>query len=385
MRTSSPTLTTAVTSASICRANARTPTRNLAPPMPPVRTTMRMVPSSRTGMTEAAAGYRERQASPDYAVPVSPIVRQGDSVTSQPQPAPGEVKSAGQYLRQLRDLAAYVLVGATAVFLFVALVDLIPDGENQFGFRSQASFGNFINLVTIAFPLAAVLLALLVQPRHPKAQLIVLAAAIEYAVMAFFGIVFGVLIGLINEAANNGARSAFIGLLIRVAWLAVFGVAAYAVFLIWRNLFYTPKPKPQPGVYGQPQYGAPGPYQGQPGYGQPGYGPPPGQPGPAPAPNFAPGVYGQGAPSWNQPAAPPPSPYGQPGGPQGNLYPNSPGTPPAETQVVPTSEPAATQVVPTSEPAATQAVPAAHTDDRTATLPQERPGFGPADPEKPRQ
>ena len=37
------------------------------------------------------------------------------------------------------------------------------------------------------------LLALLVKPRHPKAKLIVLAAAVEYAVVAVFGVLFGVL------------------------------------------------------------------------------------------------------------------------------------------------------------------------------------------------
>jgi hypothetical protein len=279
-------------------------------------------------------------------------------VTSQPQPVPGEVKSAGQYLRQLRDLAAYALVGAAAVFLFVALVNLIPDGENQFGYRTQASFFNFINLETVTFPIAAVLLALLVQPRHPRAQLIVLAALVEYAVMAFFGIFFGVLIGLINEAAHNGARSAFTGLLVRIAWLAVFGVAAYAVYLIWRNLFYTPKPKPQPGVYGQPQYGQPGAYPGQ-----PGYGPPPGQPGyPPPPPGGYPnqpppgGMYGQPQPppSWNQP----------------------PPTAPGPTQVVPPTPP--------HTPDATQVVPPSDAD-RTAMFGEDRPGYGPADPDRPRQ
>ena len=45
-----------------------------------------------------------------------------------------------------------------------------------FGYRAQGSFGSFINLVTIGFPLAAVLLALLVHPRHPKAEVIVVTA-----------------------------------------------------------------------------------------------------------------------------------------------------------------------------------------------------------------
>jgi hypothetical protein len=311
-------------------------------------------------MTEPAAGYRVPQAGSVYAVPISPIVRQGDSVTSQPQPVPGEVKSAGQYLRQLRDLAAYVLVGATAVFLLVAVIDLIPGSTEQFGYHTQAAFGHFINLETIVFPIAAVVLALVVQPRHPKAQLIVLAAVVEYAVMAVFGVFFGVLFGLINEAAHNGVRSAFEGLLVRVAWLAVFGVAAYAVYLIWRNLFYTPKPKPKPqpepqqGVYGQPMYGAPGTYPGQ-----PGYGPPQGQPGPAYPPpppgqqGFAPGTYGQPAPGWNQPPVTMPAPNAttQPvpptGPPPGPGYPAAPAEP---TQVVPTTQADLTETISEDRP-----------------------------------
>ena len=311
-------------------------------------------------------------------------------MTSQPQPVPGEVKSAGQYLRPLRDLAAYVLVGANAIFLFLAIVDLVGDG---FGYRTQGSFGSFVNLVTIGFPLAAVLLALLVQPRHPKAELIVVTAAVEYAVMALFGVFFGVLIGLINEADHNGARSALEGLINRVAWLAVFGVAAFAVYQIWRNMFFTPRPKPQPGTYGQPQYGQPGAYPGQPGYGPPPGHPGPGQPGPGqpgpgqpgsgyppppapgypPAPGqqgFAPATYGQPAPAWNQPAGPVPNQVGatQP-------------VPEAPTSAAPA--PAGTTYQAAAEP--TQVVPQEHPDDRTQKLGDERPGFGPAAEDPPRQ
>ncbi|GIM89262.1 hypothetical protein [Paractinoplanes toevensis] len=301
-------------------------------------------------------------------------------MTSQPQPTPGEGRSAGQYLRPLRDLAAYALVGAVAVFLLVAIVDLFGDG---FSYRTQGSFGGFINLATIAFPIGAVLLSLLVEPRHPKAQLIVIVAVVEYAVMAVFGLFFGVLIGLINEAGHNGARSAFEGLLVRVAWLAVFAVAAYAVFLIWRNMFYTPRPKAQPGVYGQPQYNQAGAFPGQPGYGPPPGQPAPGHPGPAqpfgappqsgppaqggypPAPGqpgyAAPGMYGQPAPTWNQPATPMPT-----------APPPAAFTPPA----APASEP--TQVVP-------QAAPQAEGEDRTQKITDDRPGYGPADQDPPRQ
>ena len=323
-------------------------------------------------------------------------------MTSQPQPVPGETKSAGQYLRPLRDLAAYVLVGAAAVLLFVAIIRLIPGGANEFGLRTQDSFYGFVNLATITFPLGAVLLALLVSPRHPKAQLIVLVALVEYAVIAFFGLFFGLLIGLINHASNNGARIAFEELLVRVAWLAVLGVAAYAVFQIWRGMFQVVRPKPQPGMYGQPQY-APGGYPNQPP--PPGYGPPPGFPPPGaaypgqPQPQPHPGQpqpgqpqpgqpqqYGQPQPSpaWNQPAVPmpgqaqpgpfPPQPGNPPFGSPQNTPPAPAPAPAAQSNPAPFSEP--TQVVPQHDPGAGA--------DRTEKIGDDRPGFGPADQDPPR-
>ena len=126
-------------------------------------------------------------------------------MTSQPPPVPDEVRSASQYLRPLRDNAAYVLVAATAVLLFVAIIHLIPSGSGpDFGTRSMESFYSFIGVPTIAFPLAAVLLSLLVRPQHPKARLIVLVALGEYAVAAFFGLLFGFLIGLVKIGTYSG-------------------------------------------------------------------------------------------------------------------------------------------------------------------------------------
>ncbi|SNY28549.1 hypothetical protein [Paractinoplanes atraurantiacus] len=355
-------------------------------------------------------------------------------MTSPPQPPqPGDA-SALQFLRPLRDIAVYALVGAPALLLFVAIVRLIPDSGLGFGLRSQGSFGDFINLTTILFPLAAVLLALLVKPQHPKARLVVLAALVEYAVMAVFGVLFGFLIGLINLASNNGARAAFEELLVRAAWLGVFGVAAYAVFRIWQGLFQVPKPQSQPGVYGRPQYNQPGTFPGQPGYGpppgQPGYPPQPGYPGqpqpgqpqpghpqpghpgqpqsghpgqpqpgqpqpggyPPPPPGAAPygqPVYGQTQPpAWNQPAVPIPAP-GAPGfptsAPPASGFPTS--APPASgfpasappAPPAPFSEP--TQVVPPANQASAAPAP----DDRTEKIPDDRPGFGPADQDPPRR
>ncbi len=312
-------------------------------------------------------------------------------MTSQPQPTPGEGKPAGPFLSPLRDLAAYVLVGAPALLLFVAIIRLIPDGENQFGYRTQDSFYGFVNTPTIFMPLAAVLLSLLVQPRHPKAKLITMIAVVEYAVMALFGVLFGLLIGLINHAGNNGARVAFEELLVRAAWLAVLGVAAYAVFRLWQGLYTVPKPPQQQGVYGQPAYGQPGTYPGQPGYGQPpqpGFapgaypppqygqpqgqpqGPPQGQPYPGPAQPGYPQQQQQQPPAWAQPSAPIPASGPPAQSPPGPFAPH-----PAPTTAFPNfSEP--TQAVPRTPPPA---------DDRTEKLGDDRPGFGPADEDPPRR
>jgi hypothetical protein len=201
-----------------------------------------------------------------------------------------------QHLRPLRDLAALILVVAPAVMLFVAVIRLIPsvDGDT-FSTRAQASFDGFVNLTSIGLPLLAVLLATVVPPEHPKARLITTMALAQYAVAAFFGVLFGFLVGLISIAGFS-VRLAFEELLQRGAWLAVFGVAAFAVFRIWRTLYNPPRPKAPPGMYGQPaqQYGPPQQQYGPPN-GPQQYGPPPQQP------------YGQ--PAWNQPPPPP----GRPG------------------------------------------------------------------------
>jgi hypothetical protein len=303
-------------------------------------------------------------------------------VTSQPQPAPG---SASQYLRPLRDIAAYVLVAAAAAMLFVAIIRLIPSGVGlDFGSRAQDSFYSYVNVPTIFFPIGAVLLALLARPPHPRAKLITVIALVEYAVAAVFAIVFGILVGLI-KIAGFSVRTAFEELLVRAAWLAVFAVAAFATYQIWRHLFYTPKPKPQPGVYGQPQYGVPGAYPGQPGYGRPG------QAGVA-APGYGqPGQAGVAAPGYGQPGAPPPAEppaYGQPGqagfgqppyptpgygqSPYGapGAYPGQPA--PAATQPVP-PQPVSTQPVST-QPVSTQPLPGQPTTGAPAGSHAAQPG-----------
>ncbi|WP_433793527.1 hypothetical protein [Actinoplanes sp. CA-252034] len=288
-------------------------------------------------------------------------------MTTPPQPDPAAEKTIGQYLRPLRDLAAYALIAAPAIFLLVAVLGLFGD---DFTARTRYSFGSFVNTETIFFPLAAVLLALGVKPVHPKARLITMLALGEYAVASFFGVIFGLLFGVSGIAAQD-AGAAFNALLIRVAWLAVLGVAGYAILQIWLGFY--PTAKPQPGVYGQPyqpqQYGPPPGYGHQPPYGAPMPGPvPPGTPMPPPVAtqpfSVPPAPYGQYPavpPVWGAASPPPPPPFAEP------------------TQPVPPRFAEHTQPVPPPVPSAPPA------SDRTEVLPEDRPGFGPAAQDPPRQ
>jgi hypothetical protein len=262
-------------------------------------------------------------------------------VTSQTEPAStppssGE-KSASQFTLPLREIAALVLVGATALLLLVGLIKLLIPGDFRPSFldRASASFDDFIGLDKILFPLLAVLLANHMRPVLGRAKLITEVALIEYAVSAFFGVIFGLLIGFSNTAGNS-VRTAFEALLAHVAYAAVLGVAGYAVFRVWQGLYYVPKPKPPAGTYGQPTGGfGPGQQPGggygqQPGYGQPaGYGQPGGygQQQGGFGPGQQPGGYGQpGYPQPGQPTSNPPA-YGEPtqAFPQGYGQPGQPG------------------------------------------------------------
>lgn len=340
-------------------------------------------------------------------------------MTTQPEHAPGEGRSAVQFIRPLRDAAVLVLVAAPAVLLFVAVLRLIPaDIGEDFETRARDSFYSFVNLATIGLPLLAVLLATLVKPQHPqhplppqhpshpqqpasgqaRTKLVVVIALIEYAVAGIFAVLFGILIGLISIAGFS-VRAAFEELLVRGAWLAVFGIAAFAVLQIWRNMFYVPRPAAQPGMYGQPlhpgqHFGPQGQAYGQPPHPGQQFGPP-GQPYGAPGqqpygypqsggPQPAPGQWGQPAPGqWGQPA--PTS--GQPATPQGPFAP-APGHPPAAAPqsappaagpygpapgYAPGSRPEAPGAGPSAPAEPIRVEPAPEREERTEVLGSDRP------------
>ncbi|MEV4618925.1 hypothetical protein AB0J74_09505 [Asanoa sp. NPDC049573] len=305
-------------------------------------------------------------------------------MTTQPEAGPNEQTSANQITKPWRELIALVLVGANAVLLFVGLIDLLVPYSANVGFSSRAggSFFDFAGIEAIVLPLLAVLLATHLKPAVPRAKLVTQVALVEYAVSAVFGVI-ALLAWLFGSLVDGEVRAAFTGLLVRIAYAGIFAAASFLIYKIWRTLYYVPRPKAQPGVYGTP--GAPGGYppagpgpmgqgQGQPGYGtpaahgQPGYPPPPAYPGSTPP---APPTFG-GPGTQTAPGATGAS--GQPGAypPPGGSTPtaSAPSTEPATWPPVPGPEgaqsPQATQTI-TAPPAATPAAPIA--DPPTAPIP----------------
>ncbi|PWR16837.1 hypothetical protein DKT69_03475 [Micromonospora sicca] len=248
-------------------------------------------------------------------------------MTSPAEPASTDAPQASQLTKPLRELAALVLLGANAVLLVVGLFRLLVpmDDYSTFSGRAGSTFFVFVGVESTVLPVLAVLLATHVRPVLPKAKLITQVALGEYALGALFG-ALTFLIWLVGRLAEAEVLDALLGLLTRAAWLAIFAVAGYVVFKVWRTLYYTPRPKPQPGVYGQPQPGwpQPGAHPGQPG----GY-PSPGQGGYPPAGGY-PAPNQPGYPAANQPAYPAAN---QPGGypPPGQFGQPNPSAPPFNT------------------------------------------------------
>ncbi|MCM0674970.1 hypothetical protein NCC78_09745 [Micromonospora phytophila] len=277
-------------------------------------------------------------------------------MTSPAEPASPDATQATQLTRPLREPAALVFLAANAVFLFVGLIRLLtPTQYGSFTGRAGSAFFIFLGWEAVVLPVLAVLLATHVRPVVPKAKLITQVALGEYAASAVLGgLTF--LIWTVGRLAEGEVLDAFLGLLTRVAWLAVFAVAAFVVYRIWRTLYHVPRPKRQPGVYGQPQPGWPHQQGGHPAPGQPGGPPVPGQPG---RPSFpgqpggwpAPGPYGN---PYGQPAspfhpAPPVNPAPQSASPFGPPQGAPPfGQPPSAdpTQAIPRQSAEPTQAIP---------------------------------------
>ncbi|MER7458244.1 hypothetical protein [Micromonospora sp. NPDC126480] len=298
-------------------------------------------------------------------------------MNSPAEPASTDPTPASQLTRPLREPAAFVLLGANAVFLFVGLLRLLTPNGYVTG-RAGSTFFAFAGIEAVVLPLLAVLLATHLRPVVPRAKLITQVAIGEYAVSAALGgLTF--LIWSFGRLAEGEVLDAFLGLLTRLAGLALLLTAGFAVYRVWRTLYHVPKPKPQPGMYGTPQPGWPGghpggQYPGQPGWpggGQSGGGHPgqsgwpgAGQSGGWTAPTQYGAPYGQPAPPF--PGTPSPTPPANPAPtPPANPAPASPAAPAAPFGQPPSADP--TQAIP-RQPAEAPAPPRDEDPNRTRRI-----------------
>jgi hypothetical protein len=239
-------------------------------------------------------------------------------------PAPaGPERLAGPAIAPYRELGAFVLLGANAAVMAFAVISMfvvfLEDSRvTSFSSRADGEFSTFVGLVSIFFPLVAVLLATLIKPATPRGKMIVMVALVEYGVAAVFGLVclFAGFIQTVGADYSGAIIDAFLTLLARLVSLVLLGFGAFLVMRIFQALYYVPKPKPAPAGYpGYPQPGQPGYGQpGQPGYGQPGY--PQGYPAPAYQAGYGPSGAYPTVPGYPQPQQQQGYPQPQPGYPQ---------------------------------------------------------------------
>jgi hypothetical protein len=136
-----------------------------------------------------------------------------------------------------RALAAWALVGYVALALFFAFFNWILPGQGTFSSRSAGA--GFDNLLVMAMPVLAVLLAAHVSPAISGAKIIAAVALIEYAVALLFGAVT-LLIGLgaifDDVETVNGVFDALAYLVMGGANLALIAIAAYVVMRTFTSL-----------------------------------------------------------------------------------------------------------------------------------------------------
>jgi hypothetical protein len=243
-----------------------------------------------------------------------------------PTPTGPADRSARDFTEPLRQPAAAALLVANGLVLLFAVIDMFvifEDWPGNFLARAGASFVDFVGLVSIGFPLLAVLLATHVKPRLPQARLITIVALVEYGVSALFGalcLLVDFLHGVTGTHTILGmspARRAFEDFLIRAAEYTLLALAALAVFQLFRGLYAATRP-----AGADQSYGGGYPYA----YGQQGYQygePPTYAPGFHPYGQQATGYAGQSS-AWAAPTGAQPAYGTQPPAPQGHVPPTRP-------------------------------------------------------------
>jgi hypothetical protein len=138
-------------------------------------------------------------------------------------------------VKSLRTLFAFAILGYVAIKLFFNFfLWILPSGSTTLPQRSH--WASSADLVFLALPLVAVLIASVVRPALGTAKLISLIALITYAFMLFFfGLTF--LIGLGWGFGNIDSVSDSIGalqyLVVGILGVALIGLGGFATFKVF--------------------------------------------------------------------------------------------------------------------------------------------------------
>jgi hypothetical protein len=140
----------------------------------------------------------------------------------------------------MRETVALALLAGNAVFLFLGFTGLVfvLDGwAVGFGGRSVEQFPVFVGPFSVGLPMLAVLLATHVTPALRRYRLILMTAAIEYAVSAVFG-----LATFLGAFADDlpAARATLEGLLYRGVWLGFLALGALVLARLYVGLIPGP-------------------------------------------------------------------------------------------------------------------------------------------------
>jgi hypothetical protein len=152
-------------------------------------------------------------------------------------PSPTGGSAMSRTLGSPRALAAWALLGYAALALFFAFfLWLLPNGGT---FSDRSAHAGFRDLILIALPVLAVLLAAYVTPELPLARLMALVAMIEYLAILFFGLIT-LLIGLGAVFDHVDTVGGFFGalayLFLGLGALILAAIASYVCFRAYTRL-----------------------------------------------------------------------------------------------------------------------------------------------------
>ena len=138
-----------------------------------------------------------------------------------------------------RALAAWALIGYAALHLVFTFLVWAAPGRGSVSGGAASAYGQFTDLLIMAMPVVAVVLAAYLTPPVAGAKLITLIALIEYAVaLAFGGLTFLIGLGAAFDGIGTaeGAMIALQYLVLGFARLGLLVVTGYVVFRAFTTL-----------------------------------------------------------------------------------------------------------------------------------------------------